>query len=402
MPLARRRRDEDQSTTDVPQLTVMIRGHQDAGRLYRLARLLRPHADELLIFADTALSDPELALLQAAQPDRLVRLPAAPPTERALAYMYAQATGRWILRFDGDEIPSTALLEALPELLADERHVRYEPACAWLWPDPSAFLRRRPWWPDFQSRLTRNVPGLLFAPGVLHSSVELPGPARLLVDKPLYHAALLAPEEERAAKAADYEGVGDKEDMLGLPFNVAYYLPERHPERPQPEPVPQADRALIAEVLDGDAPADPPRLRGLPPTVSQADVDALWAQRPLVAEAYAVRIELAEDDLRFEAHRGRVLFVRIENTGGGRWRWPGHSTAEINVTYRWLSPAGEAIVPEGLRSPLPGPLDPGGDVVVGVSVSAPHPGDYILEIDMVHEHVRWFDAPLRVPVTVTP
>ena len=402
MPLVGRRRETGPEIARAPQLTVMIRGHEHADRAYRLAQMLRPHADELLIFADTALSDPELALLQAAGPDRLVRLPSAPPTERALAYMYAQANGRWILRFDGDEIPSRALLDALPELLADERHVRYELARAWLWPDADAFLRTRPWWPDLQSRLTRNVPGLLFVPGALHSTIELPGPARLCVDMPIYHWALLAPEEVRAAKAAEYEGIDDKADMLGLPFNVAYYLPERHPERPQPVPVPDADRALIAAVLDGDVPADPPRLRGLPPTVSQADVDALWAQRPLVGPAYEAQIELAEDDLRFEAHRGRQLFVRVENTGAGRWRWAGHSGPEIYVSYRWLSAGGEPVVPEGLRTPLPGPLEPGDTIVVGASVSAPDPGDYVLEIDMVHEHVRWFDAPLRVPVTVTP
>ena len=36
-----------------------------------------------------------------------------------------------------------------------------------------------------------------------------------------------------------------------------------------------------------------------------------------------------------------------------------------------------------------------------VWVEAPaEPGDHLLEIDLVHEHVRWFEAPLRVPVAV--
>ena len=36
-----------------------------------------------------------------------------------------------------------------------------------------------------------------------------------------------------------------------------------------------------------------------------------------------------------------------------------------------------------------------------VWVEAPaEEGDHLLEIDLVHEHVRWFEAPLTVPVVV--
>jgi hypothetical protein len=36
-----------------------------------------------------------------------------------------------------------------------------------------------------------------------------------------------------------------------------------------------------------------------------------------------------------------------------------------------------------------------------VWVDAPDvPGDYLLDVDLVHELVRWFDAPLTVEVTV--
>jgi hypothetical protein len=38
---------------------------------------------------------------------------------------------------------------------------------------------------------------------------------------------------------------------------------------------------------------------------------------------------------------------------------------------------------------------------VPVWVHAPaEPGAYVLELDLVHEHVRWFDAPLRIDMQV--
>jgi hypothetical protein len=92
--------------------------------------------------------------------------------------------------------------------------------------------------------------------------------------------------------------------------------------------------------------------------------------------------------------------VAVENHGAQTWPWGFVNAPEIRVAYRWLAPDGEVRVAEGLRTPLPGPVRPGERAVVEAGVAAPGPGAYLLELDLVHEHVRWFGAAVRVPVTV--
>ncbi|MFL7811027.1 MAG: discoidin domain-containing protein, partial [Anaerolineae bacterium] len=65
------------------------------------------------------------------------------------------------------------------------------------------------------------------------------------------------------------------------------------------------------------------------------------------------------------------------------------------------------VVADGLRTPLPGPVAPGKEITLDASVELPNPADsYILQMDMVHEFVTWFQwkgSPVyEAPVLVTP
>jgi hypothetical protein len=56
---------------------------------------------------------------------------------------------------------------------------------------------------------------------------------------------------------------------------------------------------------------------------------------------------------------------------------------------------------DGLRTGFPRTVAPGDRVLVPVDVCAPpEPGEYVLEVDLVHERVRWFERGCAVPVTV--
>jgi hypothetical protein len=71
---------------------------------------------------------------------------------------------------------------------------------------------------------------------------------------------------------------------------------------------------------------------------------------------------------------------------------------------RWLT--GNAKL-EDNRAVLSADLPPGGETQMTLIVNAPRtPGDYTLEIDMVHEGVTWFSErgarPLRLSVRVAP
>jgi hypothetical protein len=48
-------------------------------------------------------------------------------------------------------------------------------------------------------------------------------------------------------------------------------------------------------------------------------------------------------------------------------------------------------------------VSPGDEVIVPVGVLAPgEPGNYMLEFDLVHELVRWFECSLQVKMQVLP
>ena len=46
---------------------------------------------------------------------------------------------------------------------------------------------------------------------------------------------------------------------------------------------------------------------------------------------------------------------------------------------------------DNVRTLLPSEIAPGQDATMAVNVTAPHePGEYVAEIDLVHERVTWF------------
>jgi hypothetical protein len=120
---------------------------------------------------------------------------------------------------------------------------------------------------------------------------------------------------------------------------------------------------------------------------------------------YAVDLSLVEPlgpDGRLPMAPGetRPVYVEVANRGGATWRWGLEQQPEIRVAYHWRAANGDVTDFEGLRSPLPCALGPGDATIVPVWVRAPAAGDHTLEVDLVHEHVRWFEAPLEVRVSI--
>jgi hypothetical protein len=379
---------------------------------------LRPVADEIVVAADSRV-DPGLLGAYDGVADRVVRFDYRPPVDRPRAWLAAQCSADWMLSIDGDEVASQALVDALPELLAARDVVQYWLPRRWLYPDPTTWLGETPWWPDFQVRLARTG-ATLVARAELHGGFLGMLPARH-VDAPLYHLdCLLNDEASRTAKAERYESEAPGRTAYGGGgLNDVMYRPERWASAPL-RPVPAEDRVRVGAVLSARAgapvagPASPrsgaPGLAGVPAdsaaaaVVPAAEIDAL-ASSPVLAEGdYAVGLALFDDPggpVRLAPGEVRPLHVRVRNRGGATWRWGLEQQPEIRVSYHWRSVDGEVHTYEGLRSPLPCPLGPGETAIVPVWVEVPaEPGGYRLEIDLVHEHVRWFETPLRVDVAV--
>ncbi len=137
----------------------------------------------------------------------------------------------------------------------------------------------------------------------------------------------------------------------------------------------------------------------------------LASEEHLNAEVFAARIGtvgLTPATLRAGAEV--ELPVGVTNESLVVWRRQGY--VGVNLASRWRKgfamgegeEPGPRIAPEGRRTRLP-ELAPGAFETAMLRVRAPRePGDYTLEIDLVYEHVSWFEergvAPLRLPIRV--
>ncbi len=79
--------------------------------------------------------------------------------------------------------------------------------------------------------------------------------------------------------------------------------------------------------------------------------------------------------------------------------------APVFFSYHWLRPDGGVVEYDGLRTPFPRALEPGGAVELTFRLAAPEaPGRYVLELDLVEEGVTWFSvagvATVRIPFVV--
>jgi hypothetical protein len=304
--------------------------------------------------------------------------------EAHTAWLHEQCSGDWILRLDGDEVPSATLIAALPALTAAQDARQYWLPRRWLDPTGEGWLDELPWSPDYQNRLVRNDENLAFS-GDLHSGAQPAYPARY-VREPFYHLhCALVRREQRVLHSLRYE-ISRPGAIApgGGPFNATYYLPERFARR-APRPLPDDDRAAVDAVLAG---REPP---------------VIPSNRLLQARAVRTAITLLEPDLRMYQGEARGLFVEVGNGSGDAWPGGLEEEPRVRLSYHWRTADGTLLAADGERSPLPAPLEDGQSAIAPVTVIAPpEPGRYLLEIDLVHEDVRWLDSGTTADIEVVP
>src|SRR5829696_8101660 len=87
-----------------------------------------------------------------------------------------------------------------------------------------------------------------------------------------------------------------------------------------------------------------------------------------------------------ELRAGARSTARLTVVNAGDTPWRGD---RFTVSYHWLDELGNAIVWDGLRTPVA--AEPGGSATVDVAVRGPiPPGHYRLSIDLVDESRFWF------------
>jgi hypothetical protein len=110
---------------------------------------------------------------------------------------------------------------------------------------------------------------------------------------------------------------------------------------------------------------------------------------------YRARIEPAVTRLRAERGKALRLPVCVVNESSMPFQWG------IALSYHVMRADGSVVQWENGRNMFDPPLDPSQSQVVGVGIGAPdEPGHYLLELDLVCEHVTWFAAQGNPTATV--
>jgi predicted O-methyltransferase YrrM len=367
---------------------------------------VRESVDEIVIAADARVGAEDLGWYVTVA-DKLVRFEHI-GANRHYGWLVEQASGDWLLLLDGDELPGAGLVTALPALAADRRIAQYSAPIHWPWREIGERLDDEPWRSDRRLRLIRNDGRTAFH-GRKHALAFDDFPQRHLGDEmPVYHLDLLLnDQEQRAAKAARYDGEAfGVMTPDGRPFNSAFYVPEQRDPTPTTAPLPALDRERIAAALarlttPGTAP--PPLDPATVPLADRDEVGRHWAFTTLQQSDYAGAVTIEQPLPPFTAGaKDHVVWVRVRNDGAARWRWGLERPPLIRLGVRWRTADGTMIDTPN-RSPLPCTVEPGGDELVAVSVLAPPAaGEYELIVDAIHENVRWFEIGVPVPVHVEP
>ena len=111
----------------------------------------------------------------------------------------------------------------------------------------------------------------------------------------------------------------------------------------------------------------------------------------LPPEAMVSRVEVADVPAVLAPGTTCILGVTVVNCS--EMEWEQDQSNVLNVGNHWRSVDGEDDVYDDGRARLPGRTPPGARVDLDLTVSAPLvPGRYDLVIDVVQEHVSWFES----------
>ena len=281
-----------------------------------------------------------------------------------------------------------ALLDALPVLAQAEDVTHYWLPRRWLYGEPRPLARRAalaaglPAAARAQRPARAVVPDRDARPGEGARAVPLPR-RRLL---PPRHAAQLA--RGAGGEGAALRALAPWEARRGAAAErgVLRAGARRSADRGGAGGGPRVDRA-------GCWPASPGGRRAREVgTVTREEIDAHWNEARSVRGGALVPRGRTAAARRRSREGGRA---RREPLRAGRGQWDG----EIRLGSRWLARArrstasGRRCRPTSRRARR---------AACRSRSSRRPPGPWTLEVDLVHEHVRWFDQPIRAEVEVLP
>jgi hypothetical protein len=139
---------------------------------------------------------------------------------------------------------------------------------------------------------------------------------------------------------------------------------------------------------------------------ARSEFETAWMKGAFPTSVY--REEIVALDPPSVMHTSEKVDIRFRVRNLGNGAWPAVGTKDfryqVNMGDRWIADGAKV---EDNRAVMKGDLAPGAETQMTLTVNAPRtPGEYTLEIDMVHEGVTWFSErgarPLRLSVRVAP
>jgi hypothetical protein len=359
---------------------------------------MRPHVDEIVLSVDARGDLDTLAACADLADRRFVHELERNPNWLA-AWIQHQCDCDWILRLDDDEVPSAALLDALPELLADRYPTVYRIPRRWL-VAPDRYVAGFPWELETLARLLRNHQGLWHMDGGVHREGGWEGESRFL-EEPMYHLdTVLQPPAARRAKAEEYGRHGPGVVIEGVDVN-RFYTPEDW-DGLETRPVPDADRAAIAHLLDPPAPPAPQTAGA---SVERAGPEQIgrWNRHPVRfnGERYAGAIRIVSRRGQLPTASRRLFEIEVENGGSEPW-WRNLQphTPPVSVCWRWQDESGGAVGPPG-SSGLPMTLFPGQRARAWIDPTTPAgEGPHTLTVELAYRGTRAFGVPATATVAL--
>ena len=352
-----------------PRLTVSVLTRDSEDRLGRLLSEVSAFADEVIVGVDADTVDRTLDVARA-HADIVYRFrhPGQMAPARMLPFRYA--TGDWILSLDDDESIEPRFDTIVSDLLVDPLVSHYWFPRKWVVSlDPCEYLHAKPWYPDWQLRLFRNDPSMIWKPARPHTGYHILGPscheerAAILHFEPIW-----CTPEARQRKLAGYRQAGAQPETEMQFTPAAADVPRRPAElravpQPRPRTVPSQFDPTVHELeLPGRAP---------------------W------------RSEILSVEMPGKAACGASILVeaRVRNTGQMSWapHMGAYRSTQLNLSYHLLDRSGRMVQWDGQRYHMPRLVPPGDEVTFICSFRAPdRAGEYAIEWDLVSEHECWF------------
>jgi hypothetical protein len=366
------------SSRSRPTLTVCVLTQNSEQRLGQMLADHSQFADEIVVGVDDASAD-QTYRVASMSADVVFRFQHTGIPEPARMLFLDFARTDWLLVLDDDERMDGMFGPLLPELLSVEHYTHYWFPRRWIVSlEPLTYVRRLPWFPDWQPRLFRNDRRIVWHPPALHSRYQVIGTGcyenRTAI---LHYERVMTDDEARARKLSAWRRLGGRqyEEFYKELIPSPQILIEAPP--PQLDPAAKGGRRARGRLIEGTRRCL--RRSALPP----------WGAR--------LEVRLPET---LQGGEQTFVEVRAENVGTLSWYPPGRDWPRLNFSYHVLDPSMRVHVWDGARTPLGRVLKPGESAAFLVAFRPPKaPGDYLVEWDMVSEGECWFaqcgSAPAR-------